>query len=131
MSGAEVSRETGKIFVTQEVIAALDRQQLALRLGEIIRCDPSLQPDPPDPFVPDERYRARNAHVYAALSHATALGYPCGIDWEHPDFPAAYIDLPTGQVSWHLPRYVNGWDGHSTRVKVERIEMYQQAVDAE
>jgi len=43
-----------------------------------------------------------------------------------------YIDLPSGQVSWHLPDrdlryfgdqpvYEGEWDGHSTETKYKRV----------
>jgi hypothetical protein len=43
------------------------------------------------------------------------------------------LDLPTGQVSWHLPdgavphwwpRYGDCWDGHSRAAKQARIRAY-------
>lgn len=55
-----------------------------------------------------------------------------GEDWEN-GWNVVYIDLPTGQVSWHihdseLPLFAHvarrqgrKWDGHSTEVKYERL----------
>lgn len=55
--------------------------------------------------------------------------------WSEDWHGCVYIDLPTGQASWHyhdsqawlfehLPEYQGGWDGHTTEVKYERIEAY-------
>jgi hypothetical protein len=64
--------------------------------------------------------------------------YPAGIrktnipGWEPEWQNCVYIDLPTGQVSWHyhnreislfehLPPYEREYDGHSTEEKYARI----------
>lgn len=86
-------------------------------------------------------YRERNMCV-AALAHmAIAHGWRAGLGRHHPDpdptwepewFTVLYIDLPTGQVSWHLhdqevplfarlPPYDPSWDGHSTPEKYDRL----------
>jgi hypothetical protein len=52
--------------------------------------------------------------------------------WDPEWHNCVYIDLPTGQVSWHyhdseawlflgLPAYTGVWDGHSTEQKYERL----------
>lgn len=81
----------------------------------------------------DEAYRERN-QVVAAL----AAMFPSGIartdipDWDPEWHGCVYIDLPTGQVSWHyhdsqaklfehLPPYTKDWDGHTTEVKYARL----------
>ena len=52
---------------------------------------------------------------------------------DKPDWPVLMIDLPTGQVGWHLPRaevlgdwpsYEGSWDGHSLEEKRDRIERF-------
>ena len=35
-----------------------------------------------------------------------------------------YLELPTGQVSWHLPAHPEQWDGHDTATKYDRIAAY-------
>lgn len=81
----------------------------------------------------DGAYLERN-RVVAAL----ACCFPAGVartaiegwdpEWEN----CVYIDLPTGQVSWHfhdnhahlfarLPRYAGTWDGHDTSEKYRRL----------
>lgn len=68
-------------------------------------------------------YDLREKLVLAALFEAKTLGYQCGyrIDPNEPEWPVAYIELPTGQVSWHMPQHPVPYDGHSTEEKYERI----------
>jgi hypothetical protein len=64
--------------------------------------------------------------------------YPAGVKdtaidgWDPEWNGCVYIDLPTGQASWHfheiqrhlfahLPPYAGEWDGHTTEEKYERI----------
>ena len=82
----------------------------------------------------DDAYLERN-RVVAAL--ASVL--PSGIGrteipgWDPQWHNVVYIDLPTGQASWHyhdshrflfahLPPYRGTWDGHSTVAKYARLE---------
>ncbi len=81
----------------------------------------------------DAAYHERNQLV-ALLSRM----FPSGIKktviegWDPEWHNCVYIDLPTGQASWHyhdremnlfehLPPYEGEWDGHSTEEKYERI----------
>ncbi|GAB6139082.1 hypothetical protein [Halanaerobaculum tunisiense] len=75
-------------------------------------------------------YEARNKAVLQAMSSAIEKGYDAGIrmDYTKPDFPVVYIELPTGQVSWHLPEHKKEWDGHSTEEKYERINEYLDCI---
>jgi hypothetical protein len=52
--------------------------------------------------------------------------------WDEAWHGCIYIDLPTGQASWHfhdseahlfahLPPYDGEWDGHTTEEKYERM----------
>jgi hypothetical protein len=80
-------------------------------------------------------YAERGQCVLALARAAKALGFPAGfaIDpQEGPDWPVLYIDLPSGQVSWHLTAaereaasdigpYRGTWDGHSTEEKYKRL----------
>lgn len=83
-------------------------------------------------------YAERNKVVAALAVMARRAGWKCGIGthlgetWE-PDWRTTIlIDLPTGQVSWHvhdsevqwfafLGPYDGKWDGHSTVAKYERL----------
>ncbi len=86
----------------------------------------------------DLAYLERNK-VVAALARL----FPSGIrkttdnDWDPEWRNCVFIDLPTGQVSWHyhdreahlffgLPPYEKPWDGHSTPEKYERLERMAQ-----
>lgn len=71
----------------------------------------------------DTEYDTRAWLIYRALSRAQWLGMKCGfrIDAEQPEWPVAYIELPTGQVSWHMPQHGQAWDGHTTEEKFQRI----------
>lgn len=81
----------------------------------------------------DAAYLERN-QVVAALASA----FPSGITrtaipgWSDDWHGCVYIDLPTGQASWHyhdshahlfahLPLYTKPWDGHTTEQKYERL----------
>lgn len=68
-------------------------------------------------------YALRNDLVLTALSYARAAGLKAGIrlDPKLPEWPVVFIELPTGQVSWHLPQHGEAWDGHSTEEKYERV----------
>lgn len=81
----------------------------------------------------DGAYEERNK-VVAALAKV----FPSGIartaieGWSEDWHGCVYIDLPTGQVSWHfhdsqahlfagLPPYTKPWDGHDTPEKYRRL----------
>lgn len=88
----------------------------------------------------DAAYLERN-QVVAALAKC----FPSGIartaieGWSDDWHGCVYIDLPTGQVSWHfhdsqaylfdgLPPYAGKWDGHDTPEKYRRLAAIPQAV---
>lgn len=81
----------------------------------------------------DAAYYERN-QVVAALAKC----FPSGVartaieGWSEDWHGCVYIDLPTGQVSWHfhdsqahlfagLPPYAGKWDGHDTPEKYRRV----------
>lgn len=99
---------------------------LTLVLAAIEATDPSLPGA--EQVDTDERYKVRNGLIYHAMAVATEYGYRCGIglDPAEPQWPVAYIDLPTGQISWHLPAYPGTWDGHDHETKSERIRTYRR-----
>lgn len=92
----------------------------------------------------DAAYKERNQVVAALARAALLLGWRAGIaktaieGWDADWHNCVYIDLPTGQASWHyhdseahlfsgLPAYTAAWDGHSTEEKYGRLA----ALDAE
>jgi hypothetical protein len=106
---------------------------------------PSLPAAAPAPTVPagdalaemekrkDDAYYERN-QVVAALAKC----FPSGVTrtaikgWSEDWHGCVYIDLPTGQASWHfhdshahlfagLPPYAGEWDGHDTPEKYHRL----------
>lgn len=75
-------------------------------------------------------YKARNLKVYAALWLAQDSGLEAGIrlDSKESDWPVVFIELPTGQVSWHVPQHIKDWDGHDTITKYERVDAFVEKV---
>jgi hypothetical protein len=84
----------------------------------------------------DDAYLERNRLV-ALLSKVFPSGKKkTAIEgWSEDWHGCVYIDLPTGQASWHyhdsqswlfehLPEYQGTWDGHATDKKYERIQGY-------
>lgn len=74
----------------------------------------------------EQLYRTRNRLVIGAVYAAQAAGQQAGfrIDPQEPEWPVAFIELPTGQVSWHLPQHEVAWDGHSAEEKYARIAAF-------
>jgi hypothetical protein len=77
----------------------------------------------------DEHYAQRYALVLQALAAASSKGYAVGvrIDPTEPEWPVVYIELPTGQVSWHMPQHPVPWDGHDTAEKYRRCRAFAEA----
>ena len=71
-------------------------------------------------------YDYRNLLVYEAMTLALRMDLKAGIriDLAEPDWPVAYIELPTGQITYHLPRHDTPWDGHTTEEKNRRIRKF-------
>lgn len=83
----------------------------------------------------EEAYLDRNQAVMALAKLARMQGYTIGIkeDPQAPGWPVLMIDLPTGQVGWHLPAaelvgdwpdYPKDWDGHTLQQKRSRIRKF-------
>ena len=79
--------------------------------------------------TPDEAYLDRNLAVQALAKMGEKCGYKVGIK-DDPEWPILYINLPTGQVSWHIPKnelievfptYAGKWDGHDLKEKRKRL----------
>ncbi len=86
-------------------------------------------------------YTERNMCVALLAQYAQWFGHKVGIkqhvgeDWEDEWRNVLFIDLPTGQVSWHLHKdelvnfpdiqsYDGEWDGHTTEEKYERVKKF-------
>lgn len=80
-------------------------------------------------------YVERYGLVTMAMATAWMCGYETGILWDPinydsmpeptgTDWPVVYIELPTGQVSWHMPPHKHQWDGHTNEEKSKRIELF-------
>lgn len=109
--------------------------QLAGVLDRIAEIDPSARPAEacPDcgsftcehcaaPMI--DAYTERYRLVLHAMHLAAELGFAAGVGYDKaaiPGWPVFYIELPTGQVSWHMPAHPNPFDGHTTADKYERI----------
>lgn len=76
--------------------------------------------------VHDEDYEVRYPLVWKALSLALSHGYAAGVRFDpaDPEWPVVYIELPTGQTSWHMPQHPVEWDGHTTAEKYRRIRAF-------
>lgn len=96
----------------------------------------------------DGAYEERNRVVALLARIALGLGWRAGVRTHEPDpdpnwdkewLTVVCIDLPTGQVSWHLhdsqkflvaglPKYEGSWDGHDTEEKYRRVEELRWAL---
>ncbi|PWU52721.1 hypothetical protein DLJ47_17865, partial [Micromonospora sp. S4605] len=100
-------------------------------LVDIAAVDPSrLGHTGPDTPEITAAYTRRNALIWAALALAADAGVPAGVghDAADPRPVVVYLELPTGQVSWHLPAHPVGWDGHSTATKYARVAAFAEAI---
>lgn len=80
-----------------------------------------------DIVAADLDYEARYDLVIQAMHLARMAGLQVGIsvDPKEPEWPVVFIELPTGQVSWHMPQHIRDWDGHDTAEKFKRIARYR------
>lgn len=95
----------------------------------------------------DAAYLERNRVVAALAKTVITAGGVAGIartaieGWSDDWHGCVYIDLPTGQASWHyhdshawlfadLPPYLGKWDGHTTDEKYARLEALKPSTNA-
>jgi hypothetical protein len=73
-----------------------------------------------------KHYDRRNQFIYEAVFMAIVCGLSAGFrfDPKEPEWPVAFIELPTGQVSWHVPQHTRVWDGHTTEQKYKRLKEF-------
>lgn len=87
-------------------------------------------------------YRER-AHLVALLAAIYPAEFRENPDPDYADWPIIYVDLPTGQASWHISPADVGlfsgirfgtdaeWDGHTTEAKYDRIGKLAHMLHAE
>jgi hypothetical protein len=87
---------------------------------------------------PDEAYVDRNLGVQVLALLAMRQGYRIGIRNREDDWPILYVDLPTGQVSWHIPKdeivaffpdYPGEWDSHDLKEKRDRLRRFLEVLE--
>ena len=82
----------------------------------------------------DDAYFDRNQSVMVLARMALKLGFNVGLidDPDEPEWPVLMVDLPTGQVGWHLPKdeiigdwpqYNGRYDGHTLKEKRRRLSV--------
>ena len=85
---------------------------------------------------PGKAYLDRNLAVQVMVRMALHSGYRAGIKDRDKDWPILYVDLPIGQISWHLPSselignfpdYDGEWDGHDVGEKRGRMIQFLEA----
>lgn len=81
-------------------------------------------------------YEDRNVLVLLCAKLAAMAGLPVGVrsDAQAPGWPVVFIELPSGQVSWHIPAdaakrlkldtHSKEWDGHTTQEKRDRCRTF-------
>lgn len=79
----------------------------------------------------DMDYPKRYGLVLRAMGAALKAGFDVGIrvDPVDPEWPVVYIELPDGQVSWHMPQHGREWDGHDTITKYKRCRAFAKPYD--
>lgn len=82
----------------------------------------------------NEVYTERNMCISLIVRLAMAKGLKTGVR-PNQDWPIVFVELPAGQVSWHIPEaefhkyfpsmneYDGEWDGHTTEEKYRRVTL--------
>jgi hypothetical protein len=80
----------------------------------------------------NQYYDNRNLFTYEAIALALLCGYKAGIriDPAEPEWPVAFLELPTGQISYHLQAHSVEWDKHTTEEKQIRLLKYVASVNS-
>lgn len=81
-----------------------------------------------------EAYLDRNMLAVSIAQAALKIGWKAGWKEAAGEWRIIYVDLPTGQVSWHvpyemtgnLPEYKGSWDGHNLKEKRARVKAYME-----
>ena len=74
----------------------------------------------------DTNYSLRYSLVLKALCVANALEIKTGFRWDPNEngWTVITIELPTGEVSWHMPNQSKEFEGYDNKVKYERCHAY-------
>ena len=83
----------------------------------------------------EEAYYDRNQLAMLCAKMARMLNWRVRVNTEDVDWPVILIQIPKGQISYHIPREEmrgeygvdwthDEWDGHNLEEKRERIEAY-------
>lgn len=116
--------------------------ELKLFIWKIHENDPSAYGfrKPDERVSTDEYYAIRNDLIYEAIYHARKGGLKAGFsihtpvqeiidkDWDYRWGVVAYIELPTGQVSWHIESPDIQYDGHGYEEKAKRMKDFYKIV---
>jgi len=92
----------------------------------------------PDPVTQSstlqDAYFDRNQAAMALAAACMSYGFPAGLkESDDPEWPILFVELPQGQVSWHLPRveiveewptFEGEWDGHTLEQKRQRLSAF-------
>jgi hypothetical protein len=106
----------------QEAMSAEEKYELAL---DMLKWAFSLVHQ----YDTEQLYTERNGMIMVAMTFAVNAGIPVGvrIDAKEPEWPVVFFELPTGQVSWHIPQHINEWDGHTTEEKYKRVKRFVES----
>lgn len=81
----------------------------------------------------EEAYIDRNLVVQGFARLVIENGFLVGVKKTDPEWPIIYVELPTGQISYHipakelvvdLPEFDATWDGHSLEEKRDRLKAF-------
>lgn len=130
--------QSGKTPFVQELHAMMERLAKA---SNLVRAERASRAEAIDRMRArkDGAFEERDRVVMLAVKLAMAQGLPVGQlphvgeNWGPQWKRLVAIELPTGQVSWHMPEsraylfdwlppHARGWDSHDTAVKYQRID---------
>jgi len=107
--------------------ATIIQQHTDARVAELTQRNAELEKSLNGAYAERNQIVAALSKLYPAGQKKTAIE-----GWDEAWHNCVYIDLPTGQVSWHihdremeqfahLPPYEGEWDGHDTPEKYRRL----------
>lgn len=107
---------------------------LSMYLMNAAELDPSNPDNQIAPELHEQMYARRNRELWSAAAFAANAGLKVGVDTDDRCADRAYplvlyIELPTGQVAWHIPAHSVPYDGHDTATKYKRIGDFAEQND--